>query len=332
MGAGWSVVTQFGKNRSGNQPPVGTVTYAEPISVEESTPPLVNRGLAALRLSHRTQDRKDHLPSRSAGVELLGERNELELQAHQKCSKSVLRRALEEGLPNGLQGQTMQARSRPIRGPTNMNEGNAKKGVSVGRHKRQCGICAHPQKEQIEADFVSWRSASSIAQEYGLADRSSVYRHAHALGLFATRQRNVRAALERIIEQAGEVEVSASAVVAAIQAYSKINAQGQWVDRSERVNLNDLCDRMTGEELETYARDGKLPDWFAQTAKAPAGSLKSEEAAAEALGGFNEPTSKPRIKGVVKERILSAAGRAAIAKAAKKRWAKVRAHAVKVAG
>jgi hypothetical protein len=39
--------------------------------------------------------------------------------------------------------------------------------------------------------------------EYGLADRASVYRHAHALGLFAKRQRNIPAALEKNIEKVG---------------------------------------------------------------------------------------------------------------------------------
>ena len=38
--------------------------------------------------------------------------------------------------------------------------------------------------EEIEGDFISWRSPAAIATEYGLADRASVYRHAHALGLF----------------------------------------------------------------------------------------------------------------------------------------------------
>jgi hypothetical protein len=58
------------------------------------------------------------------------------------------------------------------------------------------------------------------------------------------------------------VDVTASAVVSAIQAYSKINAAGQWIDRSEQVNLNDLFDRMTTRELEDYAQNGTLPRWF----------------------------------------------------------------------
>jgi hypothetical protein len=55
--------------------------------------------------------------------------------------------------------------------------------------------------------------------------------------------------------------------------------------------------------------------------------LSGLEAAAKALG---DSTSK-EIKGV-KKRVLSAAARAKIGKAAKKRWAKFRAQAKKVAG
>ena len=79
-----------------------------------------------------------------------------------------------------------------------------------------------------------------IAKDFHLADRTTVYRHAHAFGLFEKRRRNVRAALERIIEHAGEVDVTAQAVVTAVQADAKINAQEQWIDRTEQVNLNEL--------------------------------------------------------------------------------------------
>src|SRR5271168_1482210 len=139
------------------------------------------------------------------------------------------------------------------------------KQVSLGRHQRNCSVCSHPEREEIEADFIAWRSPATIAGEYGLGDRASVYRHAHALGLFTKRQRNVRAALERIIEKAGEVDVTASAVVSAVQAYAKINAAGEWIDRTETVSMNDLFDRMSTEELEAYAQSGDLPEWFRAT-------------------------------------------------------------------
>ena len=56
------------------------------------------------------------------------------------------------------------------------------------------------------------------------------------------------------------------------------------------------------------------------------GQLKNLRAAGKALG-----RSASREAAVVKKRVLSEAGRAKIAKAAKKRWAKVRAQAKKVA-
>lgn len=133
--------------------------------------------------------------------------------------------------------------------------------VSRGRHEHQCRICRHACRSEIEEAFVGWISPARIAKKFGVS-RDAVYRHAHVFGLMGKRGRNVRAALERIIEKAGEVDVTAAAVVAAIQAYSKINAAGQWVDRSEHVNLNELFDRMTREELEAYAKESTLPAWF----------------------------------------------------------------------
>ncbi len=137
--------------------------------------------------------------------------------------------------------------------------------VSLGRHKRNCSVCTHEQREEIEAAFIGWRSPAAIAEEFGLADRSSVYRHANALGLFPKRQRNIRAALERIIERADSVDVTASAVVAAIGAYAKINSAGEWIDRTQTTSMNDLFDRMSTQELEAYAQNGALPDWFRAT-------------------------------------------------------------------
>src|SRR5713226_2532850 len=99
------------------------------------------------------------------------------------------------------------------------------------RSERECRICAHPSREEIEKDFITWKSPAKIASEYKLRNRATVYRHAHAAGLFPKRARNVRAALERIIEKVDDVPVNAAAVVQAIVAYARINAQGQLVKR-----------------------------------------------------------------------------------------------------
>jgi hypothetical protein len=115
---------------------------------------------------------------------------------------------------------------------------------------------------------VNWESPVRIVVTYGLT-RSTVYRHARAFDLFAKRQANIRAALEAIIERAAEVEVNASAVVAAVAAYSKISPGGRWIERTETVNLNQFFDRMSIGELETYAKTGELPGWFPVVPVAP---------------------------------------------------------------
>ena len=135
------------------------------------------------------------------------------------------------------------------------------KPVNQGRHEYHCTVCTHARREEIELAFVNWTSTARIAKEYRVS-RDSIYRHAHALTLFEKRRRNVRAALETIIERAGEVTVGAAAVVSAVTAYAKINANGQWIERTEQVSLNQLFDRMTRAEMEAYARDGQLPGWF----------------------------------------------------------------------
>jgi hypothetical protein len=51
-------------------------------------------------------------------------------------------------------------------------------------------------------------------------------------------------------------------VVSAVATYSKLNANGQWIDRRETIDLNELFTRMTEDELRRYASTGKLPAWF----------------------------------------------------------------------
>ena len=133
--------------------------------------------------------------------------------------------------------------------------------VNQGRHEAQCAVCKHPQRSEIESEFVAWKSPQKIAQDYGVC-RDGIYRHARVFKLLEPRSQNVKAALEKIIERAGDVPVNAAAVVSAVAAYSKLNAQGQWIDRRETLDLNDMFSRMTQEEMQRYASRGELPDWF----------------------------------------------------------------------
>jgi hypothetical protein len=139
--------------------------------------------------------------------------------------------------------------------------GTTARAVNVGRHEAQCSICSHAQREEIEQEFVDWKSPDKIAEQFSVC-RNSIYRHARALDLLEPRRRNVKRALERIIERAGEVEVNANAVVSAVATYSKLNASGQWIDRRETIDLNELFTRMTEDEMRRYASSGELPTWF----------------------------------------------------------------------
>jgi len=108
---------------------------------------------------------------------------------------------------------------------------------------------------------VNWLSPLRIGEQYGVSP-DGMYRHARALDLTEKRRRNVRAALERIIEKAGEVDVNAAAIVSAVGTYARINNRGEFVERTETVNLNALFKGMTVAELDAYATNGTLPGWF----------------------------------------------------------------------
>jgi hypothetical protein len=105
------------------------------------------------------------------------------------------------------------------------------------RHATRCTICKHPQLDEIEREFVSWTSVPEIVKEFSIPERSSVYRHARAAGLFEKRDRNIKLALGKIVERAGEIMPNANAIVAAAVALAKINADGRYVERREVLSL-----------------------------------------------------------------------------------------------
>lgn len=176
-----------------------------------------------------------------------------------------------------LSGQRMKAKSAAVK----KNKPQAETTVDVVRHQRMCGICRHADRADIDRDFLSWKNPALICRERGIADRSTIYRHAHATGLFERRRRNVRVVLEKLLERVSEVvEINGSVIVQAATALAKINAAGHLVERRETVNLNEMFSRMTSSELEQYARDGILPTWFEQVV-GTTHSVDGEESNAE---------------------------------------------------
>jgi len=109
--------------------------------------------------------------------------------------------------------------------------------VSLNHHKAHCVICSHSDRADIEEEFLHWRSASDIAEEHQLGDRRTVYRHAHAIGLWDRRRRNLRSALESLIEGAANVAVTGDTVIRAVIAHARINKAGKYVDPIRRIAI-----------------------------------------------------------------------------------------------
>lgn len=153
--------------------------------------------------------------------------------------------------------------------------------VDLTRHCRMCSICRREDRAEIDAEFLRWKNPALICRERGLVDRTSLWRHCHAMGLYEKRRRNVRVVLEKLLERSSEViEITAPAIIQAATALAKINAAGQLVERREVINVNELFERMTSAELEQYAREGVLPAWFTQTVGATQ-SVEGEESNGE---------------------------------------------------
>jgi hypothetical protein len=72
----------------------------------------------------------------------------------------------------------------------------------------------------------------------------------------------VKAALTAFIERCARVNPSATAFVNAVVALSKLNEQGKTEERVSVSSLNHAFDRFTRGELEKFAVEGVLPEWY----------------------------------------------------------------------
>ena len=99
------------------------------------------------------------------------------------------------------------------------------------RHSRYCMVCAHPDRDAIEGDFIRWRSPELIARDYKIANRSSIYRHAHSTGLFAWRKRELGRTLESILECSEQIPLgSADVIIRAARIYAHLDDHGYWFE------------------------------------------------------------------------------------------------------
>jgi hypothetical protein len=147
----------------------------------------------------------------------------------------------QTGLPGPRRERPPVSRVRAARGIVEpMKSGRGQKTAFLSRHAAKCRICSHPDRAAIEFDFLNWRNPFDLVQAYNLRSLTTIYRHAHATGLIHRRRLNLRFALERIVERVGEVPVTATAVIKAARAVSRINDSGEWVDPPSRVIVTHL--------------------------------------------------------------------------------------------
>lgn len=106
------------------------------------------------------------------------------------------------------------ASSEPLADPAPLQK---KRRAPMARHQRKCTVCHHPQRMEIEQDYLRWGSPATIARAYGLSGPTAIYRHVHATGIFARRRARLRLALDPLIEQVAEVNITAHAIISAIK-------------------------------------------------------------------------------------------------------------------
>jgi hypothetical protein len=107
--------------------------------------------------------------------------------------------------------------------------------ASEDRHSRKCTICNHPEREAIDEAFLHWSRGERIVRDYNLPSLSSLYRHAHACGLWNLRRIKIRCALDRLIELAGDCKPSGNAVLRAIEMSCNFDENDRYVAPNKRV-------------------------------------------------------------------------------------------------
>ena len=147
--------------------------------------------------------------------------------------------------------------------------------TTLSRHATKCRICNHPDRAAIEFDFLNWRNPGDLVKGYRFRGLSTIYRHAHATGLFAKRRLNLRFAMERIVERVNEVPVTATSVIRAARAISRINDSGEWIDPPSRVIVTHINQPEDCKATSIAEAEASPPPRRRDMTKTSAGSARS---------------------------------------------------------
>jgi hypothetical protein len=141
------------------------------------------------------------------------------------------------------------------------------------RHSRRCMVCSHPDRDAIEGEFIRWRSPHKIARDYAIADRNSIYRHAHATNLFEERRRQIGRVLESYLETIDDCPpADFDPVTRAVRVYAHLNANGAWVEPPRTLRILTSREPWPGEDVSTHSTDPAPPPAAAEPPPLPVGS------------------------------------------------------------
>lgn len=122
----------------------------------------------------------------------------------------------------------------------------------LAHHRLKCIICRHKKRGAIEEAFIHWGSPWFISLDFRVSKRT-LYRHAHAVGLFTRRREKLRFILEHILERAQEAQVRADTVIRALRAYTCLTDDGRWHEPPARVIFSSAGRSLAGTTIEARA-------------------------------------------------------------------------------
>jgi hypothetical protein len=141
------------------------------------------------------------------------------------------------------------------------------------RHSRRCMVCSHPDRDAIEGEFIRWRSPHKIARDYAIADRNSIYRHAHATNLFEERRSQIGRVLESYLETIDDCPPDDfDPVTRAVRVYAHLNANGAWVEPPRTLRILTSREPWPGEDVSTDDAAPAPPSAAAEPPPLPVGA------------------------------------------------------------
>ena len=111
--------------------------------------------------------------------------------------------------------------------------------ANLARHQSQCTVCQSEYRANIEEEYLDWHSPDTIAYRYKTVSKYAIYRHVHAVDLISKRRKNLRMALERLVERGDTVQLSGSAVISAIKLLIQLDGAAQDEQKAPKSEVRE---------------------------------------------------------------------------------------------